>query len=134
MQVLSLFDRVSVTAILQLVRDGLRAGAQPGKASHARHPRNQGRASSPDDDGDSTMEDAAAAAAAEPEQTDEALSKGCSAAALSILQGLANVLHGFGLRDQPDLMRLVSEAACQVACCPGLPGRPASPSACSGAE
>ena len=129
MQVLSLFDRVSVTAVLQLVRDGLRAGAQHGKASNARQPRNQGCGSSPDDNGDSIMEDAAAA---EPEQAEEAMSEGSGAAALSILQGLANVLRGFGLRDQPDLMRLVSEAACQVACSPGLPGRPCGPSACSG--
>lgn len=118
-QVLSLFDRVSVTAMLQLVREGLRAGTQQGKASQGKQPRSSTCGSSPDEDGDTFMGEAAAL----PGPYDRAMSEGAVAAALGILQGLAKVLRQIGLRDQPDLMRLVSETACQVACSPGLPGQ-----------
>ncbi|KAK9845075.1 hypothetical protein WJX74_010283 [Apatococcus lobatus] len=114
--VLSLFDRVSVTAILQLVREGLRAGTH-GKASQGKQPGHQSRSTGPEDDSDTTM----GVAAAEPERADQPLPAESSAAALSNLQGLANVLRLFGLRDQLDVMRLVTETACQVACSPGLP-------------
>ncbi len=114
-QVLSLFDRVCATSMLQLVREGLKtAGSQPATGKQKRQ---QQRAGSPDDDGDSVMGDAAP-----PRDAEEAQSEDLSSSALGILEGLAHVLRHFGLRDQPDLLRLIMETACQVACSPGLSG------------
>lgn len=108
--------------MLQLVREGLKAGSQQ---TSGKQRRGQSRATSPDGDGDSVMADAEPSAGG-----DDSSHADTSAAALIILQGLGTVLRQFGLRDQPDLMRLVLETACQIACSPGLPGQQPIPTFC----
>lgn len=125
MQVLSLWDSLSCAAVLRLVRLVTAPPLQSGEGAGARRAAAQAsaRAAAASEGADMDFEGVGGHATAASKPGDAVLEAGAAQARLpAILDGLAELLQGWPLRDQPDTLRSIAETLAEAAISPQATG------------